>query len=426
MSYSIRIVAEASKKATRTTANLKLVIFKTSYRRVPKSLRRSVELKDWDKNKERLKSSSTQADVLNLYLNATEKKLYDQIYLWESRSINWNPKQLMSILDSKSDKPQQTKAVTVVDFIDRQIDFFKTKERFKNGEKTTGSSNWENYQWLKNSLLKFTQFKYKKNFGIYTFKDITESFLRSYSIYIQEKGFKNNNKGGLKHKLTCLKAVFRLAQKEKVSGVDLSIFEVVKDKMKASKTTPRVLSEADFIRIRDFDRTKLSKKECFHLDLFLFSYYSGGMANVDVCYLNKSCFKDNYIEYVRRKCDKVANPIFLPQIHDIIDCYKDKTYGNYVLPIFNERQQSETQKHSKVERITLSVNKTLAKISLQLGMTKKVTWYYSRGTYITKAIDSGLNAYQVADQAGNSPKIIEKHYYKPDRSEILNKMILAL
>ena len=426
MSYSIKIVAKASKKATKTTANLKLVIFKTGYDRDYKSLRRSVELKDWDKNKERLKSSSTQADVLNLYLNATEKKLYDQIYLWETNSVDWTPEQLVSILDSKSDKPQQTKAVTVVAFIDRQIDFFKTKERFKNGEKTTGSSNWENYQWLKNSLFEFTEFKYKKDFCSYAFKDITESFLRSYGVYIQEKGFKNNNKGGLKHKLTCLKAIFHLAQKEKVSGVNLSIFEVVKDHLKASKTSPRVLSDTDFILIRDFDRSKLSKKECFHLDLFLFSYYSGGMANVDVCYLNKSCFKDGYIEYVRRKCDKVANPIFLPKIEEIIDRYKDKTYGNYDLPIFNEKQQSEAQKHSKVERITLKVNKTLAKISLDLGMKEKVTWYYSRGTYITKAIDGGLNAYQVADQAGNSPKIIEKHYYKPDRGEILTKMMLAL
>lgn len=306
MSYSIKIVAKASKKATKTTANLKLVIFKTGYDRDYKSLRRSVELKDWDKNKERLKSSSTQADVLNLYLNATEKKLYDQIYLWETNSVDWTPEQLVSILDSKSDKPQQTKAVTVVAFIDRQIDFFKTKERFKNGEKTTGSSNWENYQWLKNSLFEFTEFKYKKDFCSYAFKDITESFLRSYGVYIQEKGFKNNNKGGLKHKLTCLKAIFHLAQKEKVSGVNLSIFEVVKDHLKASKTSPRVLSDTDFILIRDFDRSKLSKKECFHLDLFLFSYYSGGMANVDVCYLNKSCFKDGYIEYVRRKCDKVV------------------------------------------------------------------------------------------------------------------------
>lgn len=426
MSYSIKIVAKASKKATKTTANLKLVIFKTGCDRVIKSLRRSVELKDWDKNKERLKSSSAQADVLNLYLNATEKKLYDQIYLWETNSVNWTPEELVSTLDSKSDKPQQTKAVTVVAFIDRQIDFFKTKEQFKNGEKTIGSSNWENYQWLKNSLFEFTKFKYKKDFCTYAFKDITESFLRSYSVYIQEKGFKNNNKGGLKHKLTCLKAIFKVAIKEKILGVNLSVFEVVKDKMRATKTSPRVLSEADFILIRDFDRSKLSKKECFHLDLFLFSYYSGGMANVDVCYLNKSCFKEGYIEYVRRKCDKIANPIFLPKIQEIIDRYKDKAYGNYVLPIFNEKQESEAQKRSKVERITLSVNKTLAKISLQLGMTKKVTWYYSRGTYITKAIDSGLNAYQVADQAGNSPKIIEKHYYKPDRSEILNKMTSAL
>ena len=408
------------------TANLKLVIFKTGYDREYKSLRRSVEFKDWDKNKERLKSSSAQADVLNLYLNATEKKLYDQIYLWETNSVDWTPEQLVSTLDSKSDKPQQTKAVTVVAFIDRQIDSFKTKERFKNGEKTIGSSNWENYQWLKNSLFEFTKFKYKKDFCTYAFKDITESFLRSYSAYIQEKGFKNNNKGGLKHKLTCLKAIFKVAIKEKILGVNLSVFEVVKDKMRASKTSPRVLSEADFILIRDFDRSKLSKKECFHLDLFLFSYYSGGMANVDVCYLNKSCFKEGYIEYVRRKCDKIANPIFLPKIQEIIDHYKEKTYGNYVLPIFNEKQESEAQKHSKVERMTSGVNKTLAKISLQLEMKEKVTWYYSRGTYITKAIDLGLNAYQVADQAGNSPKIIEKHYYKPDRSEILNKMMLAL
>lgn len=198
---------------------------------------------------------------------------------------------------------------------------------------------------------------------------------------------------------------------------------MVKDYLKASKTTPRVLSGTDFVKIRDFDRAKLSKNECFHLDLFLFSYYSGGMANVDVCYLNKFCLKDGYIEYVRRKCDKVPNPIFLPQIQEIIDRYKEKTYGNYVLPIFKEKQQLEAQKRSKLERITSGLNKTLAKISLQLGMKDKVTWYYSRGTFISRAIDGGLNVYEVADQARNSTRIIEKNYYKPDRSEILNKMI---
>ena len=171
MSYSVKIVAEASKKATKTTANLKLVIYKTGYKREPKSLRYSVELKDWDKNKERLKSSSTQADVLNLYLNATEKKLYDQICLWEINNIDWCPKQLVSILDRKSEKPQQTKADKVVVFIDRQIDYYKSKERIKNGEKTTGSSNWENYQWLKNLLFEFTKVKYKKDFNSYCFKD---------------------------------------------------------------------------------------------------------------------------------------------------------------------------------------------------------------------------------------------------------------
>ena len=258
--HSITIVADPLKKATGQTAKVKLVIYKTGYSRAIRSLRYSVELNEWDKNKERSKKSGTIAVALNSFLDGTTKKLSDQILLWETSGIHWDPKQLVSILDGKSDKPQQTEAVTVVAFIDRQIDFFKTKTRIKNGEKTIGSSNWENYQWLKNSLFEFTQFKYKKDFSAYAFKDITESFLRYYSIYIQEKGIKNNNKVGLSHKLKNLQAIFSIAQKEKILGIDLSIFEVVKDYLKASKTTPRVLSVADFVRIRDFDRINLSKK----------------------------------------------------------------------------------------------------------------------------------------------------------------------
>ncbi len=55
MSKTIRIVAEKSRKTTigkTITANLKLVLYKTGYDRERISLHRSVEVKDWDKNKE--------------------------------------------------------------------------------------------------------------------------------------------------------------------------------------------------------------------------------------------------------------------------------------------------------------------------------------------------------------------------------------
>lgn len=122
--HSITIVADPLKKATGQTAKLKLVIYKTGYSRAIRSLRYSVELNEWDKNKERSKKSGTIAVALNSFLDGTTKKLSDQILLWETSGIDWDPKQLVSILDSKSDKPRQTKAVTVVAFIDRQIHFF--------------------------------------------------------------------------------------------------------------------------------------------------------------------------------------------------------------------------------------------------------------------------------------------------------------
>lgn len=72
MKFRIEFVDTASKGAPgklKKTANLKLVIHKTGYNRESKSLRNSVKIEEWDKNKERVKSSSTNAGVLINYPN---------------------------------------------------------------------------------------------------------------------------------------------------------------------------------------------------------------------------------------------------------------------------------------------------------------------------------------------------------------------
>lgn len=427
MSYSINFVAGALKKATGTTVKLKLIIYKDG-KRVPKTLQYSVNTKEWDNKRKRLKSSSSLAVELNPLLDAMQSKLEKQVLLWESQGICWTPQQLRDSLEESQDCISDTND-KIEYWIDYQINYFSTRERVKNGEVLNGSSNSENYQWLKNKLESFTLEVYQKDLSSITFRDVTKDFLRSYCKYIQDKARKQGHKGGLRHKISNLKAAFRKALENDVEGVNMNIFSVTKEYLISSKTTPKTISKHSFERIRDIDRNLLSKKECFWLDLFLFSYYTGGMANVDVCYLNKSCLKDSYIEYERHKCTKKAYPAYLDQAKEIVNRYSDQTYDNYVFPIFSHKQKTDKQKSGKVERITLKVNKTLEKICSILNISEKVTWYSARGTYITVMLNSGIPAHLVGDQAGNSPRIIEKHYYhivENERKGVATKISQAI
>ena len=54
------------------------------------------------------------------------------------------------------------------------------------------------------------------------------------------------------------------------------------------------------------------------MDLFLFSYYTGGMANVDVCNLTWDLIQEDCIIYERIKFPKTAKPILLKKAREIL------------------------------------------------------------------------------------------------------------
>lgn len=75
------------------------------------------------------------------------------------------------------------------------------------------------------------------------------------------------------------------------------------------------------------------EKEQLHLDLFLFSYYTGGMANVDVCNLTWDLVQEDRIVYERIKFPKTAKPELLSKAKAIMNKYRGQSYGNYVFPV---------------------------------------------------------------------------------------------
>ena len=70
-----------------------------------------------------------------------------------------------------------------------------------------------------------------------------------------------------------------------VPNVNLSAFENTRHLSKATEFKPKSIPCSVMQKIINFNRTLLTRIEKFHLNLFLFSYYTGGMAGIDIGYL---------------------------------------------------------------------------------------------------------------------------------------------
>ncbi len=299
--YTINIRGKQNPKDTKMV-KLEMIFFKTGYARVPKS--------------------------------------------WEVEGRNWSPVQLSHCFDEVRQQRPETKVKSVQQMIDFLEAKFLEKKRIKNGQIIDSSTNAKQYPALKRVLQEFTKEKYDRAFSSYFFQDITEQFLLDFSFWIKQRGIENGNKGGLTSKLRRFRAVCNYANKEGMYGVNMKAFEVLGNDIKWPETTSKAVPSQVIDKTANIDRSLFTKKEQLHLDLFLFSYYTGGMANVDVCNLNWDLVQEDRIVYERIKFTKTAKPELLSKAKVIMAKYRGESYGNYVFPIFTHKHTT-TQKKTK-------------------------------------------------------------------------------
>ncbi len=402
---------------------LEMIFFKTGYARVPKVLNVTGPMKDWDAKAQCFKPGSTEASVKNKILFDTRTKYLHIADTWESEGRNWSPVELSHSLDEIKQAKPEVKVKSVLQMIESLEARFREKKRIKNDTIVESTSTAKNYRLFKTTMLLFTKEKYGKSFSSYYFADITEQFLLDFAFWIKERGIRNGNKGGLPQKLRLLRAICNYANKEGMYGVNMEAFNVLGNDIKWPETTSKAVSEKVIEKISTIDRTLFSEKERLHLDLFLFSFYTGGMANVDVCNLTWDMVEDDRIVYERIKFPKTAKPILLQKAKDIMNKYKGKSYSNYVFPVFTAKHTTTSKKITRVKQISTLLSRTLTKACKMLKIEENVTWYSARGSFISKMVDAGNNPYVVAEMAGNSPLTIYKHYYKnTKRDEIKREM----
>lgn len=419
--YTINIRGKQNPK-DRNMVKLEMIFFKTGYARVPKVINVTGLLKDWDQKSQSFRVGSAESTSKNKLLFDLKTKYLHVADKWEIEGRNWSPVQLSHAFDEVHNAQAEVKVKSVQQMIESLEARFREKKRIKNGQIVDSISNAKHYVVIKRVLQEFTKEKYGRAFSSYYFSDITEQFLLDFAFWIKEQGIRNGNKAGLPSKLRRLRAICNYAHKEGMYGVNMDAFKVLGDDIKWGETTSRAASEKSIEKIANIDRTLFSTREQLHIDLFLFSYYTGGMANVDVCNLTWDMVKEDKIVYERIKFPKTAKPILLKPGRDIMMKYKGKCYANYVFPIMTEKHTTTSKKTTRVRDVSREVARTLRKVCKMLKIKEHITWYSARGSFISKMVTE-WDAFLVAEMAGNSPLTIAKHYYKNTREqEVKNRM----
>ena len=418
--YTINIKGKSNPK-DRKMVKLEMIFFKSGYARVPKVLEVTGLLKDWDSKSQSFKVGSYEATTKNKILFDLRTQYLHIADKWEAEERNWSPVQLAHALDEVKTIRSEVKVKSVQQMIEFLEAKFREKKKVKNGQIVESTTNAKRYMYLLRVLQQFTKEKYNKAFSTYFFADINEQFLLDFSFWIKERGIQNGNKGGLTHKLRLLRAVCNYARKQEMYGVDMEAFACLGDDIRWPETTSKAVSDKVIEKIANVDRTLFTTKENLHLDLFLFSYYTGGMANVDVCNLTWDLIQEDCIIYERIKFPKTAKPILLKKAREILNKYKGTGYGNYVFPIFTHKHTTTEKKTTRVKQLSSRLSQTLTKACKMLRIRENVTWYSARGSFISKMVDAGNNPYVVAEMAGNSPLSIYKHYYKNTKREEIKR-----
>jgi len=306
---------------------------------------------------------------------------------------------------------RQNLELRVSEVIDHLIEKFSTKVRVKNDNEVIGSSNARVYKVLKNTLGKFVSENYKKSFSSFLFQDIDIRFLTGYITFL-EKRAEEKGKGErttVPQRLKGLHSVFNCARKMGVKNVDLSIFENVSEQMKMPEVAPPLILSADTMRkIEEIDRSFLNKREQFHLDLFLFSYYAGGISCSNMAYLTHNCIENSIITYDKMNTNITLTIEVSSLAQEIINRYQNECYLNYVLPIFSAKHKTDVQRRGRIERMGLNINKTLIKVCKHIKFKKRIKLHSAEVAFISKQLKADICPYQISQNTGHTIKYIQK------------------
>lgn len=348
-----------------------------------------VPVKFWDPTKHRIKKGCHQANLINLLL---DKKML------ETKEKIFNQALQGSYITSRKAKESITsiRSNNFFDIADQYTKELKLKGKVGTVDKVGSIFN------------KFATFMGTKNVSLH---DIDEDLLNRYQEELRNK---HKNKPNTIHSnLKTIRRIFSIAVRKKLISSESDPFRNYD--LKTEKTNRDFLSEIELKRIAELDLSDNPRLEKYR-DIFIWTTASGGLRVSDVVLMQKRNYDNGYLHIIIRKTN-TPHRIKLPTLAiKIIQKYISAcdTPNEFVFDMVpnNLDLEDAIAVDRAITAATASYNNALKEIMKLAGINKQISSHSARITFISLAINMGIDIRTVQSIATHSDLKMTSRYAK--------------
>ena len=227
----------------------------------------------------------------------------------------------------------------------------------------------ENYSY---ALKSFMQFRPCKDVAL---SEIDSDLMQLYEAYLHGKGAVRNSSSFY---MRIFRAVYNRALEKGLINQCNPFRHVYTG---VDKTVKRAVPLSAIKRIKNMNLSLQPNLE-FARDMFLFSFYTRGMAFVDMAYLKKSDLQNGSLSYRRRKTGQLLVIKWERCMQEIINKYSTDSSSSYLLPIL---KYPYLDSHKCYRNILSGINRHLKEIAKLVNISTPLSMYCARHSWASAA-----------------------------------------
>lgn len=381
MNATVNVVLFKSKTLADGSHPLMIRICKDNKKKY-KSIGVSIFPQYWDFEKHKPRKNCPNREAIQTLISEKTKEYSEQINEFKLTQKEFTMTKLIEKVDSS------TVNNTVEYFINKEIERLKDESRLKSSII---------YKKLYSSMLEFN-----RHLDIY-FSDIDVNWLKSYEAFLRKKRLSENSMGV---RFRTLRAIYNKAIESNLVKEEYYPFRIYKVSKLKKETVKRSIQKTDIEAIINYETDEKYKR--LAIDLFYFSYLSGGINFVDMAYLTKDNIIDNRLVYTRKKTKKLIKLPLQSKAIDLITKYANDNC--YLFPILSAFHKTEQQKRNRTQKMLAIINKQLKQIGKELNIPIDLTTYVARHSFATVLKRSGVNTAIISESLGHSSEKVTQIY----------------
>ena len=239
--------------------------------------------------------------------------------------------------------------------------------------------------------------------------DIDSDLMMEYEAYLKSRNVSMNTVSFYNR---ILRAVYNRAV-EKELTVQRNPFRHVYTGI--GKTVKRAIPLKAIRQIKEQDLSSKPSAD-FARDMFMFSFYTRGMAFVDMAYIKKTDLQNGTLSYCRRKTGQRLYIKWEKCMQDILDKYPPND-TEYLLPIITKADNERTQYRNALRLI----NNKLKDIAEWTGIRMNLTMYVTRHSWASIAKSQNIPLAVISESMGHDSESTTQIYLASLDSSTIDK-----